>query len=471
MSTYVYCGFTLNSQSVANNTSSVTFWVDIEMTGASWNNNGMPSSRTFGGQLSGSASWTSTCGKNTRKRVRTETVTVKHKTDGTAYISASVKINTDISAGTITKSTSLTLPKIARASQPSISGSATMGSAITINTNRASSSFTHTLKYSFGSASGTIGTGVGASKSWTIPLDLARQIPNGTSGTGTITCETYNGSTKIGTKTVKFTASVPSSVVPTLSSCAVSLVNDNAIVNAWNVYVEGYSKAKITASAAGVYGSTIKSFTIKDGYSVTQNVSTSSLSYVGDYLTSGTKKFTVMATDSRNRVSASKTTESIMVYSYAAPTVTDLVAVRQNIEPTNVDVTAHWSFSSVGGKNSVSAKLYYKKSDESLWVEYGTIQNGVKITIQNLDEASSYMFRVTATDALSNSSMREISISTRQVLLDFGAGGKALGIGKIVEVDNGVECSLPFYFLDDIYINGVTLDQYIQNKVQEIIGS
>lgn len=471
MSTYVYCGFTLNSQSVTNNTSNVTFWVDVQMTGNSYNLNGMPSYRTFSGEISGSASWTSTCGYGTRKRVRTETLTVKHEDDGTAYIHAKVRIVTQISAGTIIKECSLTLPTIARASQPSTSGTTAMGSAMTIKTNRASTSFTHTIKYTFGSASGTIGTGIGASKSWTIPLSLANQVPNGTSGTGTITCITYKGSTKIGTKTVKFTATVPSSVKPTLSSCNVSMVNENSVVAGWGVYVAGYSKARITASAAGVYNSIIKSFTISGGYSTTQSVSTASLNYTGGYLTAGTKSFTVTAKDSRNRVSSSLTTSSITVYAYSNPTITNLSAVRQVSDPTKVDVTANWSFSSVNGKNSATGRLYYKKTDDSVWSDYGVVQSGSKVTLLNIDETSGYMLRVTVTDSLSNTSVRETDISTRQVLLDFGVGGKSLGIGKIVEVDNGVECSLPFYFLDEIYIDGVTLDQYIQNKVKEITGS
>lgn len=88
-----------------------------------------------------------------------------------------------------------------------------MGSATTISISRASSSFTHTLTYSFGSATGTITTkATSTSVSWTPALALANQIPSTTSGTCTITCDTYNGSTKIGTKTCTLTLTVPVSV-------------------------------------------------------------------------------------------------------------------------------------------------------------------------------------------------------------------------------------------------------------------
>lgn len=93
----------------------------------------------------------------------------------------------------------------------------TMGSAGTITISRASSSFTHTLTYSFGNTSGTIITKTTAtSVKWTPPLSLASQIPNATSGTCTITCTTYNGNTNIGSKTCTLTVSVPASVKPTI---------------------------------------------------------------------------------------------------------------------------------------------------------------------------------------------------------------------------------------------------------------
>ena len=95
-------------------------------------------------------------------------------------------------------------------SQPTVSSSSVnLGSAVTIYTNRQSTSTTHTLLYSFGSASGTIATNVGASRSWTPPLSLASQIPNATSGICTITCQSYNGGVLTGTRTCTVTLNVP----------------------------------------------------------------------------------------------------------------------------------------------------------------------------------------------------------------------------------------------------------------------
>ena len=79
-------------------------------------------------------------------------------------------------------------------------------SSVSININRASDSFTHTLRYAFVSLSGTIASGVGTSYGWTLPTSFYAQIPNSKSGTGTIYCDTYSGSTLIGTSSCNFTA-------------------------------------------------------------------------------------------------------------------------------------------------------------------------------------------------------------------------------------------------------------------------
>lgn len=111
-----------------------------------------------------------------------------------------------------------TLDTIPRASTVSATNT-NLNSASTITITRASSSFTHTLTYSFGSTTGTIvSKTTSTSVSWTPALTLANQIPNAVSGTCTITCDTYNGSTKIGSKTCTLTLTVPASVKPTMTN-------------------------------------------------------------------------------------------------------------------------------------------------------------------------------------------------------------------------------------------------------------
>ena len=123
----------------------------------------------------------------------------------------------------MTISATVTLPALAGASVPTVSASSVaMGSAVTITTNRKSDSFTHDLTYSFGSASDTIASNVGASYSWTVP-DLVAKIPNALSGTCTITCKTKNGSAVIGTSTCTLTLTVPAKSKPSASATSAKM--------------------------------------------------------------------------------------------------------------------------------------------------------------------------------------------------------------------------------------------------------
>lgn len=123
----------------------------------------------------------------------------------------------------ITASVKVTLPVIAGASKPTVSASSvTMGNEVTITTNRNSTSLTHDLTYSFGGSTGTIATGVGDSYKWKVP-DLVSKIPNKSSGTCTITCNTKSGSTVIGTSTVTITLNIPAKSAPTTSASTVKM--------------------------------------------------------------------------------------------------------------------------------------------------------------------------------------------------------------------------------------------------------
>lgn len=393
---------------------------------------------------------------------------VSHAADGTKSFTVEVQAGIYTYDRNCSGSKSFTLDTIPRASSISW-GSGTSSIAgktdgTNINIKRASSNFTHTITYKFGSASGTVCTKTTATNvKWTIPLSLLNQIPSTTSGTGTMTCTTYNGNTAIGTSTLKLTVTAPDSVKPTISSASVAIDNSaNSVIAGWGLYVVGYSKAKITAAASGTYGSTISSFTISGGYSITQ--SGSSLSYTGDKFTSsGSKTFNVVAKDSRGRSSDTKAAGTITVYTYSNPTISAFTVYRSSTNAKKIIVRANWSFSSVNGKNGVTATLYYKQSSSSGWMTYGAISKDTDIELTTeFAEEHSYNFKLIVRDTVGNSAQEETFISTINVLLDFKAGGKGLGIGKIAET-NSMEVGLDARFMGTVYIydsdgNAMTLD-------------
>ncbi len=412
--------------------------------------------------------------------VASGTKTISHNSDGSRTFKVSIEAGIYTYAVNCTGSKTFTLTTIPRASSISV-GTLTMGTAGTITISRASSSFTHTISYLWGDTSDSgISSGKGykgtivsktdkTSVSWTPSKNLANVIPSATSGKGTLVCDTYSGSTKVGSKSITFTANVPTDIIPTISAASITIDNSaNSVVAGWGIYVAGYSKAKITATASGAYKSTISSFTISGGYSTTQTGS--SLSYTGGvFSSSGDKTFNVVAKDSRGRTSASKSAGTITVYAYSNPSMSAFSVSRSTTNPKQMIVKANWSFASVNGKNSATATLQYKKATATSWTTYGTIAKNTSVTLdKEFEEASSYNFRVTVKDALSNSAKAETFVSTVEVLLDFRAGGKGLGVGKIAETDS-MEVAMDIKLMKGVYIyvdgSPVTLENYIKSVV------
>lgn len=219
--------------SIENNTSTITVSLIIQKT--SGNSNGaynLNTKPTVLLSVNGSAKTITNDNLDhidTRNYARcvfaTWTGTVTHNADGSLScpIVASFEHYGSDSLDSGSLSGNAVLDTIPRASTPTVSASSVqMGSAVTITTNRKASSFTHTLTYSFGGSTGTIATGVGASYAWTVP-DLASKVNNATSGTCTITCQTYSGSTLVGSKTVTITLTVPARTAPTVSASSVGM--------------------------------------------------------------------------------------------------------------------------------------------------------------------------------------------------------------------------------------------------------
>lgn len=353
-----------------------------------------------------------------------------------------------------------TIPRTSSISMPAT----TMGSANNITITRASSSFTHTLTYSFGSASGTIATKTtSTSVSWTPPTSLATQIPNSTSGTCTLTCYTYNGNTLVGTSTTTVTLTVPASIKPTISSFTATRV-DGAVPASWGIYVQTKSKVTLAINgAAGAGGSTISSYSITGGgLSSTQSSVTS-----GFLNTSGSITFTGKVCDSRGRWS-DEATVTITVVAYASPRFTAYSTQRctsagtSSSNGTYAKSTVSFYWWSCSGKNTITTAVAYKKSTDSSYTDAGvTFTSGTQFIFGggNLSVDFSYDIRFTLTDAFGTVTVID-SLSTASVLMDFKAGGTGLAVGKVSETDSCFEVAENW----DVKVYGMLLAEYIRTQ-------
>lgn len=449
----------VGSQSIANNTSSVTAKVQLVSLGSSYTINSSASksgSLTING-VKYSFSFNATLSGNQTKTLFTKTVNVAHNTNGTKTCSFSCVAGIDVTLsgtfwGDVTASGNGVFDTIPRASSiSSVTASVAVNGTneVDVSISRASSSFTHTVVFKFGSYSKTT-TGVGTSTSYAIPTSWLNAIPNATSGTATVTVTTYSGSTKIGSAVSKsFKLTVPASVVPTISS--VSLSEAISGINAqFGGYVQNKSKLKVTVSAAGVYSSTIKSYKTTI---LGKNYTTASFT-TGFLTSSGSVSVAVTITDSRGRTAT--TTKSVTVIAYKSPTINSFSGVRcladgtEDNDGTYLKAVVDFAISAVSNKNIKSYAIEYKIPSATTWtvLTEGSVYalNSSLISESGFfDVNNTYDVRLSITDFF-GTVRKVIELSTAFTLIDFHSGGKSIAFGKVAELTEGVEFALPTVF-------------------------
>lgn len=414
--------------------------------------------------------------------IKSGTTIVDHHANGAKNVAFSVSGSCNSGGygpGTISLATvNIPMPTIARASTIDAADAVTLGNACGIKWTPKASTFHYKVKFSIGGWSYTTDAISPNSiyqytyTGYVIPLTVANQITNAVKGSMTATLYTYNDkacTAQIGSAATKqFDAIVPDNIMPTVKDVAITIDNSgNSIVNGWGVAVAGYTAVRVVGSAYGSYGSTIKSYYISE---YNHTFVGDPLDYTGGVIaSSGKLYFDVTAIDSRGRSSQQYLSNSVMFYEYRKPEVTALVVDRAANDPSKIVVTADWSYSDVNGNNATVGKLYYKKPGDKVWNEYGAVAKGELVTLTTeFAQDKSYNFYLIVTDTLGNKAEAQGFVSTIAVLLDYRAGGKGLGIGKIAEHDR-LEVALDAVFYGNIKISDgeteISLEDYIKGLI------
>ena len=371
---------------------------------------------------------------------------IQHSSDGSSsfWIGFDVGLNVTLSGvyyGTISISDTVNLTKIARKSTLSV-GNATIGSAHSMTIQRQDASFTHSISYYFGNASGTIPVN-GTTASWTPPASLAAQIPASTSGACRLVLTTYVGGSSIGSNEYWITLSVPSQMVPTVSKPVITDVSGST--KGW---LRNYSRAKWSVSAAGVQGSTITSCQL-----IFSNINNSggSATYSGTTGTAsafdrvGAVSVVAKVTDSRGRTAQSAAV-SITYKDYRIPEITEAKLMRceadgtENMAGEYCKVTVAGSIASTSGLIAKYTLRYKKTSQTSYPQDQNELADFAGETsistsvIFAADGASPYDVEFVVEDGVTSVS-RVLTLSTAEVLMHFGSNGSSMAIGKIVELD------------------------------------
>lgn len=380
--------------------------------------------------------------------------TFTHNDNGTKSFTAYAEAGVYQYAVNCKGSSTFTLDTIARASQPSCvtypnhtQNVGNFGSTISIHMNRKSSSYTHTVRYAFGSQTGTIATGVATGTTWTIPVSFMNLIPNSESGSGTIYVDTYNGTTKIGTLSCGFTATVPASVKP---SCTCTLEDITGVDKKIGSPVKGLSKIKATVTATKAYGSDIKSYSIViDGIRYSSSTATS-----GFLTKSGKSTVTVTVTDNRGRQSAPWTYD-MNVQEYDPPKINKLNVHRcnsdgaENDQGDYVKVTMGAEISPLGNKNTAAYYCYYKEHTAtsfntgiSEWYVSNPDYSPDNLSfIFEADGNSTFDIEASAVDSF-GTGKRTTSVSTAFTMMNWNAEGNGMGIGKVAEKEKTLQVGI-----------------------------
>lgn len=302
----------------------------------------------------------------------------------------------------------------------------TLGGDISVAITRYAA-FTHKVTWAFGAESGTIAEAAEEGCVWTPPLSLAAQIPNAASGLATITCFTYDGDTLIGQgQSVTVTLTVPGNVVPSLSA---AWTDTTGAADRMGDPVQNISRLSVDVTAAGAYGSTIVSTSVK----------LAGKAYSGGVITtSGVQLLAVSVTDSRGRTTLWQ--RSLSVLAYSPPSLT-LTAHRCDADG-NADDAGEYAEITVTGSvtaltGNTAALTLTAGSAYTPAVSPGSISYSVIVAAPS---TSTLDITAVLTDALATAK-RTMVLSVGYATLDLLAGGRGIAFGTSASKE-GFTCAM-----------------------------
>lgn len=403
-----------------------------------------------------------------------KTLTIYHDSDGSKKLTCSAWIKHERvnSSEQIYSQSLITIP---RASDfGSISGG-TIGSSMTININRHSSSFVHQVWYRFGNTGWVeLGDNFSTSCTFTPPMSLCNQIPDSTYGTFDLCIRTLQNGRQIGDDVYKsITIYIPSTLSPTLSF---TISDGGNYANTYGAYIQGISTVKTVVSASGAYGSTIENCYVTIDGKTYSGVSTIS----GTLSSSGNVSVYVEVYDSRGR----KTVQSknISVLEYGKPKVPYFITKRcdsngsLNGSGTHLIVMFKSEITPLNNKNKAVYSLKYKKTSESTFTTVQLTNYNGKYSITNgshvfsADRSSSYDVELSISDAFTSYVVKGSGSSVHKLisLLNKGLG---IAFGKVAERQNEVEFGMSARFDIDVRGSAYGLNGLDQIKAADDINN
>lgn len=313
---------------------------------------------------------------------------------------------------------------------PTVTGSKTLGGAITIATNREKNTYTHTLRYTWGSEKDDvfIAENITNSYTWTIPKDLANYIITATAGTMILRLLTFEGNNYIGSSSISFTVTMPNTSEFNPKITDITLEEIGTPTN--NLWVQKQSKIKGTLQVTNAYGTSALNYKIEANGTTynTRIFETEAL------IKSGSVNIVATYTDKRGRQATF--TKTITVQAYDNPYITSAIATR--INGTSAKLKLIGGISSVNNTNTKSYYYKYKKKTESDYGSAIAISNDAytinkEVTVSGLENVQ-YDFLVGIQDTFNTTEKGEINLPSTARWFSLSTDKKKLALfGKAVK--------------------------------------
>ena len=278
--------------------------------------------------------------------------------------------------------------------------------------------------------------------------------------------------------TATFEVRSGSDTAPTISASATPVQPSSWPATLASRYVQGYTRVKIAATVTPRTSAAITSVSLSSpqigSLQMSYNSSTGKYEVTTQAPLTADTSYTITATDQRG-MSTTTASATITVLPYANPAITIQSYRRCRQDGTADDTGAYcqmtvlYVFSALSNLNSkdtvVSVSGTGAPSPISRTLPAYT---STQTYLFAADPEHSYVITVTATDLL-NTETRSVDLSTAGVIMDFLAGGKGIGLGKVAETANCVEVN-PEWKLKaaTIELNGVNLGTLLTQIQQRL---
>ena len=397
-----------------------------------------------------------------------ETFTVAHSSDGTKTltVSAGWVFNGTYNGtyvGTLSVSGSAVLDTIPRASDFTAPASLVPGEELRLSVSSASPNFTHKAVITVGGETWRSGFG-GSTIVMTPPATLARGVTSSRSAQGTITLETYNGQTAVGTKTKNVTVTVPDTddFKPdfTLSFTAYS---DCALAQTLGAVAKLSSGTVSVTGASAKYGASVSSYSLTLGDERGQSTSLTVQS-----LPAGEIPYSATVTDSRG-ISKTKS-GSVSVIPYNTPYPTNVSVSRCDSTGDDDDsgeylsVTSGVQFSSLEGQNTATLTLTVTPRRGGNSTVYTLTPGTANIIDAHALHTKSYDATVSAFDCAGEGASWHTVIPTSRVDFHLKDGSARLG-GYIERA--GFECDMAAHFGASVYIDDKPVSDFVTERGEQ----